>query len=538
MGSPVLSVCGLDVHYTHGGGKYSSAAKAGNFRIISRHDMELNPMTTDSTKIRVRFAPSPTGYLHIGSARAALFNWLYARHMGGTFLLRIEDTDLERSTEEATQQILTSLDWLGLTPDEPVVYQRQRADRHKEYLDRLLTEGKAYKCYCPKERLEELRGKARTDGRIFAYNRAMLEPGEMEKYEAAGGSFVIRILAPEGETTGFDDMVYGRIDVENANIGDFVIARGDGSPLYNFTNVVDDIDMGITHICRGEDHVSNTPKQMLIYNALGATPPRFAHLPLILGPDKQKLSKRHGATGVMEFKEKGILPQALVNYLSLLGWAPPEAEFNEIMPLDEIVSKFSLDRVKKSPAVFDHEKLQWMNGMYIREMPKSKIYELVIPTLKSRFAVNSELASEEWLHSIIDLAIERSRTLSDFADNLSYFFEAPAEYEEKASKKFLGNSEQISQFVESAGVLDNAWAATPTPTTGPIDEWCGAMEAAVRTWSDARGYKFGNVMQPIRLALTGRTASPSLFHVMALMGREEVARRISACATRLSATAQ
>jgi glutamyl-tRNA synthetase len=502
-------------------------------------------MMTRTTKPRVRFAPSPTGFLHVGSARAALFNWLYARHTGGTFLLRIEDTDLERSTEEATRQILESLEWLGLTPDEPVEFQAKRTHIHRAYLERLLETGHAYRCYCPKEKLDELREKARAEGRIFAYRREMFPEEEARKLEAAGAPYVIRFRAPVGGVTAFDDIVYGHIEVENDTVGDFVIARPDGSPLYNFTNVVDDIDMGITLVCRGEDHVPNTPKQIMIYRALGVEPPQFAHLPLILGRDKQKLSKRHGATGVTEFREMGILPEALVNYLALLGWAPPEAEFEEVMPLDELIPRFSLDRVSKSPAVFDHEKLLWMNGVYIRTLDRGRIEKEVIARLEKRYPTlssadfqppNPALTRDEWLKGIIGLAIERSRTLNDFVDQLAYFFEPPTCYEEKAVKKFLGSEEQISQLEQTGALLEEAWAsaaaeATPQPDKPEsLEQWCEAMEKPLREWSEKAGIKFSNIAQPVRLAVTGRTASPPLFHVLWYLGRDEALARIRKCA--------
>lgn len=504
-------------------------------------------MTTEKPeKPRLRFAPSPTGLLHVGSARAALFNWLYARHCGGTFLVRIEDTDLERSTEEATAQILESLEWLGLVPDEPVEFQARRRHIHRAYLERLLATGHAYRCYCPKERLDELREKARAAGRIFAYRREMFPENEARRREAAGAPYVIRFRAPVGGTTAFDDLVYGHIEVENDNIGDFVIARPDGSPLYNFTNVVDDIDMRITLVCRGEDHVSNTPKQIMIYRALGVEPPQFAHLPLILGPDKQKLSKRHGATGVTEFRQMGILPEALVNYLALLGWAPAEAEFEEVMPLEQLIAQFRLDRVSKSPAVFDHEKLLWMNGVYIRTLDRERIRREVRARLEARWPALAQpdyevphplLTKNEWLNGLIDLAVERSRTLNDFVDQLSYFFEPPTTYDEKGAKKFLGTAEQVGRLEELAALLEESWdealrLASPEAMDRPAPlaaRWGEAMEAPLRQWAESKGLKFGQVAQPIRLALTGRTASPPLFDVMWYLGKQETMRRLAAC---------
>lgn len=493
---------------------------------------------------RVRFAPSPTGFLHIGSVRAALFNWLYARHTGGKFLLRIEDTDVERSTEEATRQILDSLEWLGLTPDEPTEYQAQRAHIHREYLDRLLASGRAYKDYCPKDRLEQLREKSRTDGTIFAYRRSMFSEEEAQRLASEGAPFVIRFHVPEEGAVAFDDLVYGHIEVQHSAIGDFVIARGDGSPLYNFTNVVDDVDMRITLVCRGEDHVSNTPKQILIYEALGVPTPQFAHLPLIFGTDKKKLSKRHGAVGVDQFRDMGILPQALKNFLALLGWAPSEAEFNEVMPLDQLIAKFSLDRVNKSPAVFDYEKLLWMNGVYIRELPREDLMRRVRSILEARFPeafaagvkpLNPAMKAEDWLRGIVELAVERSRTLNEFGDNLEYFFRAPETFDEKAMNKQLGTAEAVARLQQTAGVLAGAWDES---SIGQVEAWSQAMEERLRAWSEGAGLKLGQVAQPVRLAMTGRTASPPLFHVLWFLGKDEVQRRIGVCAARAASKSQ
>jgi glutamyl-tRNA synthetase len=486
-------------------------------------------MTSAPTETRVRFAPSPTGYLHIGSARTALFNWLFARHTGGKFLLRIEDTDLERSTPESVQQILDSLEWLGLQSDEPVEYQTQRADLHRQYVERLLASGAAYRDYCTKGRLEQLREQAKADGKPFTYRRSLVSADEMEQYRAEGEPGVIRLAAPEEGTTAFDDLVYGRIEVPNTNIGDFVIARGDGSPLYNFTNAVDDIDMRITHVCRGEDHVSNTSRQVLVYRALGVQPPLFAHLPLILGTDKKRLSKRHGATSVMQFRDEGILPQALINFVALLGWAPEgEAEFEEVMPIETLVSKFTLDKVNRSSAVFDYDKLHWMNGVYIRHMNRQQLYSMVVPKLDAHYGAaggpEEQPARGEWLRGVIDLQVERSRTINDFVASLDYFFTAPAEYEEKSVKKFLSTPEQAQQVRDTAAELERAW---PGDSHATREEVSAALDTHLRAWAESKGLKFGNVVPPIRLALTGRSASPPLFDVIYYVGKNETLRRMN-----------
>lgn len=493
-------------------------------------------MTDEPKKTRLRFAPSPTGYLHIGGARTALFNWLYARHTGGTFLVRIEDTDLERSTPEVTQQIFESLKWLGMEPDEPVEFQTQRMAIYKRYLDQLLASGAAYKCYCPKERLEELREQAKREGRTAPYDKRCLRDQEwVAKQKAAGAPGVIRFNTPEDGVTAFDDMIYGHIEWDNKTIGDFVIARPDGSPIYNFCNAVDDDDMGITHICRGEEHIPNTPKQILLYRAMGKEPPRFAHLPLILGADKAKLSKRHGATSVMQFRDNGILPEALVNFIALLGWAP-EGGNEEIMSRDDLVSRFTFEKVNKSGAVFDHEKLLWMNGVYIRNMPRKAVYGLVVPMLESRFGKprtemrNPRLSYEQWLEGVIDLAVERSRSLNEFGDVLDFFFVAPQSYEEKGTRKHLSTPEHMELLKAVGDTLETAWkAGDPMASENEVrQETLAELEEALRVFAEKREIKFGAIAQPLRLALTGRTASPGLFEILWFMGKQESLKRIGA----------
>jgi len=489
--------------------------------------------TSSDNGVRVRFAPSPTGYLHVGGARTALFNWLYARHTGGKFLIRIEDTDLERSTPESVQQIIDSLEWLGMAPDEPMVYQTQRAEQHKMYVQQLLASGCAYHDYCPKEKLDELREQAKTEKRAFVYRRSLLTDAEIEQFKNSGEPGVIRMSSPETGTTGYDDLVYGRIEAPNETIGDFVIARADGSALYNFSNAVDDIDMGITHVCRGEDHVSNTLRQVLVYQGLNKPMPKFAHLPLILGTDKKRFSKRHGATSVMQFKDDGILPQALLNFLALLGWSPESAdgEIEEVMTIEELISKFTLEKVNKSAAVFDYEKLHWMNGMHIRRLPKEDVYAAVVPELDLAFGATGGPGDEEpgraqWLRNIIDLEIERSRTMKDFAMNLDYFFQAPTAYEEKPLKKLLSTREQIDMFRNVAKEIESAWPANAHTR----DEVHDVLDAHLRAWCEAQGVKFGNAVHPVRLALTGRTASPPLFDVIFNLGKDDVLARLEALA--------
>lgn len=484
--------------------------------------------SSSSSPVRVRFAPSPTGYLHVGGARTALFNWLYARHTGGKFVLRIEDTDLERSTPESVQQILDSLKWLGMESDEEIVYQTRRAPEHRAYVERLLESGHAYRDYCPKDKLEELREQAKAEHRPFVYRRDLCTEEEIAKFKADGEPGVIRLRAPMTGTTSYDDMVYGLIEAPNETIGDFVIARADGSPLYNFTNAVDDIDMGITHVCRGEDHISNTLRQVLVYQALEKPMPRFAHLPLILGTDKKRLSKRHGATSVMQFHEEGILPQALLNFLALLGWAPEgESDFEEVMTLDELIARFSLSKVNKSPAVFDYDKLHWMNGVYIRHLPKEEVYAAVVPDLDEVYGAaggpdDEEPGRAQWLRDIIDLEIERSRTLKDFAKNLDYFFTSPESYEEKPFKKLMTTQTGVDQLRAVRVEMEKAWPAGH-PTLLEVHD---VLDAHLRAWCEAQGIKFGQAVHPVRLALTGRTASPPLFDVIYNLGKAETLARL------------
>jgi glutamyl-tRNA synthetase len=501
---------------------------------------------------RVRFAPSPTGFLHVGGARTALFNYLFARNQGGVFTLRIEDTDLERSTQESVQQILDSMSWMGLESDEPVVYQTHLVERHRACLKELADRGLVYRCYCPKDRLDQLRAEANAQKKAFVYRPSLLAPGEMERFRDAGESGVWRLSVPEGRTQ-FLDLVYGPKDFDNSTQGDFVVAKADGSPLFNFCNPIDDHDMGITHVIRGEDHVSNTPKQVLIYQALGFPVPIFAHLPLINGRDKQPLSKRHGAVSVMQFHEDGFLPEALVNFLALLGWSP-EGEFDEIMTLEELASKFSLEKVNRSPAVFDHEKLMWMNGMHIRRRPFSVIEQMVsprvaavlgpVPEVPARTAL---LDGESWQKAAIALEFERSRTLNEFSDSLDFFWKAPESYEEKPAKKFFSTEEQHELFRSVIPVLCQAMESALMDVShlrvtdagavvygDRLEEMpAKAMEPAIRTWAELKGVKLLQVLQPVRLALTGRSASPPLFEIMILLGWPECLRRLERALERL-----
>jgi len=466
------------------------------------------------TEVRVRFAPAPTGTLHIGNVRTALFNWLFARHNGGKFILRIEDTDRERSRPEWAEEILDSLRWLGLDWDEGPYYQSQRIERHKEAIARLLERGDAYPCFCSTERLEELRKKARSESRPFVYDRRCLEipRDEAERRIAAGEPHTIRFRVPDEGTTTFDDLVYGPKEFENSLIGDFVIARSDGAPTFLLSCAVDDHEMGVTHVIRGDDHLSNTPKQILILRALGWEPPDYAHLPLICGSDRAPLSKRHGATALAHYREAGYLPEALINYLALLGWAYDDS--TQIFSREELIEKFSIERVNRSPAVFDSEKLLWMNGYYIRNLPREEICARVRQWLARR-GYDVEKYDPQWLDGIIGLEIERSKTLDDFPRHLHFFLSDDITYDEKAVKKHLrrpGSRERLRAVRQLLAEVEDFREQT--------------LEEPMRSLAESLRVSFGKIAQPLRVALTGGAASPPIFDVLFFLGRERVLKRI------------
>jgi glutamyl-tRNA synthetase len=455
-------------------------------------------------KLRVRFAPSPTGYLHVGGSRTALYNWLFARHHRGTFILRIEDTDLGRSTEESAGAILQSMQWLGMEWDEGPYRQAERMDLYREHAQQLLAEGKAYYCICPPEQLEERRKAARAAGQSVKYDgrsRAACHP------EGA-----LRFRLPETGTTVVEDLIHGPVEFDNSDLDDFVIARSDGYPTYNFAAVVDDAAMGITHVIRGDDHLSNTPRQILLYQALGYPLPRFAHIPMILGPDRARLSKRHGATSISAYQEMGYLPEAMVNYLVRLGWSHGD---QEIFSREEMIRYFSLEKVGKTPAVFDPQKLEWVNAHYIKTLSSSYLVGQVRP-FWIRVGVSEEelsAASEAWLESVVDVMRERARTLLELAQTSRYFFQDPPGYDEKAQKALAPpvNSHQADLAEQIAGLSDFS---------------APALEAFYRRFAEDRGLKLAQVTQATRAALTGSTASPPLFQVMAILGKERVLRRL------------
>ena len=473
---------------------------------------------------RVRFAPSPTGYLHVGGARTALFNWLYARRHGGAFILRIEDTDPERSSTEMVTGILEGLRWLGLTWDEgPEVgglhepyYQSQRFGRHREAAARLLAQGDAYYCYCSPERLQRERAQADARGEAWMYDRTCLHLAADARaaHEAAQTPRAIRFKVRPGQTA-FEDAVHGRIEFDGSNIEDFVIVRSDGHPIYHLSVVVDDIDMEITDVVRGDDHISNTPKHVLLFEALGAAVPRFAHVPLILGADKKRLSKRHGATSVLEYARAGYLPAAMRNFLALLGWSP--GGDREIMTLEELTATFALEGISGGNAVFDTAKLDWMNGQYIATLSREGLRTIVSPVLaEAGLWPGSSEHSDAWLDRLLELLRPRAKRLGDFVDQARPFLLEAPEFDEDAVAKHL-SGKTAAGYLDAMGQL--------LGTLEPFDE--GTVEAAVRGLAERLAIKAGALMHPIRVALVGRTTSPGLFESLVLIGRSQSITRLA-----------
>jgi glutamyl-tRNA synthetase len=459
-------------------------------------------------KVRVRFAPSPTGHLHIGGARTALFNYLYARHYKGTFILRIEDTDRTRSTEEYIDSIIEGMKWLNLDWDEGPYRQTDRFDIYRSYADKLLKEGKAYYCYCAPEELEQRRKEALAQGKPLKYDgrcRNLEEP-------ISGRKPAVRFkMQKEGETI-VNDLIRGRIVFENALLDDLIIMRSDGTPTYNFTVVVDDVDMNITHVIRGDDHLNNTPKQIHIYNALGYEVPLFAHLPMILGSDKTRLSKRHGATSVIAYKEMGYLPEALVNYLVRLGWSYGD---QEVFTKEELIKYFSFDNVGKSAAIFNPEKLLWLNSQYIINSSSEKLAELVIPfLLKEKIVNDGQTVDKGWLSKAINTQKERSKTLIELAHSLRYYISEDVEYNEKAKVKFL-NEKTLSYLIELKNNLVSI-----------SDFSASEIEKVFISIIEKHGVKLGNLAQPVRVAMTGKTESPGIFEVLEIIGKEKTLKRL------------
>jgi glutamate--tRNA ligase len=476
------------------------------------------------SEVRVRFAPSPTGYLHIGGARTALFNWLFAHKMGGKLILRIEDTDTERLKEDSVSQILTSLKWLGINWDEgPEVggdcgpyYQSERLDIYKKYAEQLLAEGKAYYCFCTPADLEAQREKQRAAKQPFRYARTCrdLSKEEVEQRIAAGESYSVRVKIPLEGTITVHDLIHGDVTFNMDQFDDFVIVKSNGMPTYNFAVVVDDHLMGMTHVLRAEEHLSNTPKQLLIYEALGWEPPKFGHMPMILAPDRSKLSKRHGATSVEEFRSQGYLAEAIVNYLTLLGWGPGDER--ELFTLNETVDLFELEQMSKKAAIYDTKKLTWMNGQYLSELPLEKI----LPEAKA-FFIKDGLVTEDWFTAheeyfakLVDVVRVRVKTLQEVADASTYFFKDITEYDAKGVAKHFKP--------ESVAILEQCIAAIEADDVYDL----ATTEAAYNKIAADNDLSLGKVIHPTRLALTGRTVSPGMFDVMVLLGKEKTLNRL------------
>lgn len=455
-------------------------------------------------QVVTRFAPSPTGHLHIGGARTAIFNWLFARHNGGKFILRIEDTDTQRSTVEYTESILESLQWLGIDWDEGPYFQTERLELYQAYAEKLYQSGWAYYCECSPEEVERRRQEAFSQGLKPKYDGACRDKGL-----APAPGRALRFRCPQTGTTIVKDIIKGLLEFDNSELDDLVLIRSDGMPTYNFSVIVDDITMGITHVIRGDDHVNNTPKQVLLYQALGETVPAFAHVPLILGPDRKRLSKRHGATSVIAYRDMGFLPEALFNYLVRLGWSYGD---QEIFTKEELIEKFSLEHVGSSASVFDMEKLRWLNGYYIRQKsPK----DLVTPL--TPFLINKGYPEKDknYIERAIQTLQPRCNTLAEMADSIDFYMVDEVTYDPQAAEKFLtpDTAVFIREIIETVSSVD-----------GRIEETF--LEESFRRLAEERGVKLKIIAQAVRVALTGRTASPGLFEIMDILGKEVVIKRL------------
>jgi glutamyl-tRNA synthetase len=471
--------------------------------------------------VRVRFAPSPTGYLHIGNARTALFNYLFAKKNNGKFILRIEDTDKERSKKEYEDAIIEDLKWLGIEWDEgPDIggafgpyRQSERIHIYREFAEKLLKEGYVYKCYCTKEELEEMRNKAIEKGLPPGYDGRCrnLTKEKIIEYEREGRSYVLRLKVPQ-ETIEINDLIRGKVLFEGENITDFVITKSDGTPTFNFAVVIDDYLMKITHVIRGEDHLSNTPKHILIFKAIKAEIPKFAHMSMTLGPDRTRLSKRHGATSVRAYRENGYLPEAFFNYIALLGWGTTESK--EIFTKEQLINEFSIERCHKASAIFDSEKLLWMNSLYIRNAEIERIYKLAIPFLKEANLIDSvDKEKEEYIKKAITLEKEKIKTLKDIPYLIEFFLKEPG-YEKEEFEKLV-NEKTKKLLSEIADIFEN------------IEDFKkDIIENKVREYCKERDVKTPTVFHPLRFAVSGRTKGPDLFGMLELLGKEKVIERI------------
>lgn len=489
----------------------------------------MSPMTRP---VRVRYAPSPTGLPHVGNIRTALFNWLFARHYDGKFIVRIEDTDQSRKVEGALESILDSLRWLGLGWDEGPekggyygpYFQSERLDMYQKYAQELIDKGHAYRCYCSPDRLAEMRAQMEARNELVrAYDRRCrdLSREEQAKFEALGITPVVRLKVPlDGETT-FNDLIKGPVTFKNEQLDDLVLLKTDGFPTYHLANIVDDHSMEISHVLRADEWLSSTPKHVLLYQAFEWEPPLFAHLPMILGPDKSKLSKRHGATSVTEFRDEGYLPQAMLNFMALLGWSLDDK--TEIFSPDELVKGFSIERVSKTAAIFDHQKLHWMNGLYLRELKPEELLEEIMPVLEACLPAQVERPlPENYVRDIVPLIRERINTFKEAATYADFFFLNELEYEPSllVGKKMTPQS-TLSMLKTALSRLRN------------IDFEHDILESTLRALAEELGLKAGPLFTPLRIACTGRTASPGLFETMTVLGKERCLIRIEAAISKL-----
>jgi len=474
---------------------------------------------------RVRFAPSPTGYLHVGGARTALFNWLFARRHGGAFVLRIEDTDVERSTPEAVEGILDGLRWLGLKWDEgPKVdgphapyFQSERLDSYRAVAAQFVDAGQSYYCYCTPDELQARRAAGESAGGSWRYDRACcsLDAETRAAYERENRPRAVRFLVPPG-TARFDDLVRGPIAFDNANIEDFVILRSDGHPTYHLSVVADDVAMQITHVVRGDDHISNTPKHVLLYEAMRATVPKFAHVPLILGPDKKRLSKRHGATSVMEYARQGYLPEAMVNFLALLGWSPGAGD-RELFTKAELAEAFDLRGISGGNAVFNAEKLDWFNQQHMLRLSPFELGQRVKPYFEQAGLCRDDLLDDRhaWFFAVLELLKVRAKRLDEYPALGRFFFSDDLDWDDAAVKKHLGSGAAADHLAAVAAALSS------------IDTFdAQSIETAVRDVAEAQGVKAATLIHALRVAMTGKTVSPGLFEVAALLGRDRVQQRL------------
>lgn len=476
--------------------------------------------------IRVRFAPSPTGYLHIGGARTALFNYYFARKHNGKFILRIEDTDTERLKVDSVSQILSSMKWLGMDWDEGPekggeygpYYQSERMDIYRKEVDRLLEEGKAYYCFCTEEDIEKEREEQKKLKLPFRYSGKCLELSkeEIKKNIDEGKPYVVRIKIPREGTTELEDLIRGEVSFDNSQLDDYIILKSNNIPTYNFACVVDDHAMKISHVIRAEEHLSNTPKQVLIYRALGYEIPKFAHLSMILAPDRSKLSKRHGATSVEEFREGGYLKETLVNYLTLLGWSPIEEK--EIFEMADTIEEFSLEKVSKTAAVYDIDKLTWMNGVYLRKLDLDYVTREAIRFLIDRDLIDKEKVEDnyEYIKRVVEAVREKVRLLSEIADASEYFFKEIEEYDPKG----------VAKRFEKEGVVELLEKGKEALAKAPAFD-VETVEKAYRDLIDELGIKGGDIIHPTRLAISGRTVGPGLFDIISILGKDACINRIN-----------